>query len=207
MSGRARTEGPPPLEEVRRAVRGRLSGDRLLHVESVAATARSIAAGGGWPAAVVEGAERAAWWHDALKQEDAAAWRAAIEAAGEVADPWASARSPELLHAQAAAVWAARAGETDREVLAAVRHHPTGHPGWGDLGRILYVADFCEPGRSHAGEVGAAVLVERARTGPAGLADAALAVLALRIGRLIEGRQGVHPDGWRTWDAWTEAAS
>ena len=202
MSGREPTDAAPPVAEIAAAVRARLTGDRLAHVESVVETARGIAAGGGWPAGVRAAAERAVWWHDGLKSDGPGAWRAAIRAAGEIPDPWADAHGPGLLHAQAAAVWAAGRGETDPEVLSAVRHHPTGWPDWGPVGRILYVSDFAEPRRAHAGRVGAAALVARAAEGAEGLAAAARDVLALRLAHLLESRRKVHPASLEAWNAW-----
>lgn len=204
MSGREPTEGPPDVAAVRAAVWTRLSGARLAHVEAVAETAAEIAEGGGWPDEVRAAAERAAWWHDALKPDGPAAWRRAIEAAGESPDPWALAHRRELLHAPAAAVWAAAHGETDTEVLAAVRYHPTGHPGWGPVGRLLYVADFCEPTRGHAERIGAAALRARAREGATGLAETARDVLGIRIAFLLERRRKIHPRSLEAWNAWAE---
>ncbi|HUP19804.1 MAG TPA: hypothetical protein VM778_07595 [Gemmatimonadota bacterium] len=194
------------MAEVAAAVRARLTGDRRAHAESVVETARRIAEAGGWPADVRAAAERAAWWHDALKPDGLAAWRDAIESAGETPDPWAAAHGPGLLHAQAAAVWAAARGETDPEVLSAVRHHPTGWPDWGPVGRILYVSDFAEPGRAHAARVGADGLLARAGAGAAGLAAAARDILALRIAYLLERRSPVHPDSLEAWNAWVANA-
>src|SRR5688500_18771071 len=159
MSGRARTEPrgaspAPPLETLRADVRARLAGrPRLDHVESVVATILRVAAG--WPAAERDAAERAAWYHDAVKAEGLEGWRALIREAGETPDPWAEEHVPALLHAPAAAAWAAARGERDPAVLDAVRHHPTGHAEWGAVGRALYVADFAEPTRRYAAEVGA----------------------------------------------------
>lgn len=187
-----------------RAVRSRLGGSRLAHVESVVATAREIAEAGGWPEPTIQGAVRAAWIHDAVKEEAPAAWRRRIEDAGETPDPWALERAVELLHAQAAATWARSMGERDPEVLAAVRHHPTGHPDWGDVGRILYVADFCEPTREFADAVGAEALRRRAGRGPEDLAEVAREVLRLRLAWLLERDRPVHPDSWRAWNTWTD---
>jgi HD superfamily phosphohydrolase YqeK len=50
-------------------------------------------------------------------------------------------------HGAAAADRAARDGETDRGVLDAVRYHSLGYAGWDDVGRMLYLADYLEPGR------------------------------------------------------------
>lgn len=212
MSAREPTEAPPPggapeIASIARAVRSRLTGSRLAHVESVVATAREIARGGGWPAETVQRAVRAAWAHDAVKQEDPAAWRRRIEDAGEVPDAWSLEHAVELLHAPAAAAWARSRGERDPEVLAAIRHHPTGHPDWGDVGRILYVADFCEPTREFAADIGAGALRERAARGPAGLRSAAREVLRSRLSWLLAEDRPVHPDSWRSWNAWTNAGT
>ncbi|MGH7675981.1 MAG: bis(5'-nucleosyl)-tetraphosphatase (symmetrical) YqeK, partial [Gemmatimonadales bacterium] len=50
-------------------------------------------------------------------------------------------------HGPAAADRAAADGEADRGVLDAVRYHTVGYAGWDDVGRMLYLADFLEPGR------------------------------------------------------------
>ena len=69
---------------------------------------------------------RAAWLHDALRDAP-------------LPDP--------LAHGPAAADRAAADGERDRGVLDAVRFHTIGSPDWDDVGRMLYLADFLEPGR------------------------------------------------------------
>ena len=69
---------------------------------------------------------RAGWLHDALRDAS-------------FGDP----RS----HGPAAADRAAANGERDRGVLDAVRYHTIGSAGWDDVGRMLYLADFLEPGR------------------------------------------------------------
>ena len=56
----------------------------------------------------------------------------------------------DLLHGPAAAAMLQRAGETRAGLLDAVRWHTLGHPGWGPVGRALYLADFLEPGRKFA---------------------------------------------------------
>ncbi|HUP01601.1 MAG TPA: hypothetical protein VM737_08795 [Gemmatimonadota bacterium] len=203
------------LAALRAEVAGRLSGggddrqresarSRLRHIEAVAATVHDIGRAGNWPDATVEAAVRAAWIHDALKLEGEAAWRARIEAAGEEPDPWATAQQPELLHAQAATVWAAERGEVDRFVLAAVRHHPTAHPGWETVGRLLYVADFAEPTRNHAERADAATLRALAGQGGEGLSLAARRVLAIRLRHFLGLGRAIHPDSWRAWKTWTD---
>jgi HD superfamily phosphohydrolase YqeK len=52
-----------------------------------------------------------------------------------------------ISHGHAAAELAASHGESDRGVLSAVRYHSVGHGRWDDVGKMLYLADFLEPGR------------------------------------------------------------
>ncbi|HET6361558.1 MAG TPA: hypothetical protein VFH11_05820 [Gemmatimonadota bacterium] len=146
---------------------------------------------------------RAAWLHDAWRSATVEESVAAIRSAGEEPDSWALRYAPVLLHAQAAAAWAPSAtGEADAEVLVAVRHHPTGHPDWGAVGRALYVADFCEPKRAFAAELGTDRLLERAASKGDSLAAVSLEVLVLRMRRAVDERRPIHPDSIRTWNAW-----
>jgi len=50
-------------------------------------------------------------------------------------------------HGAAAAERAAQDGEADRGVLDAVRYHSVGYADWDDVGKMLYLADYLEPGR------------------------------------------------------------
>jgi HD superfamily phosphohydrolase YqeK len=167
----------------------------------VAAAIEAVARG--WQPDRRQAALRAAWLHDAWRNATVEESAAAIRSAGEEPDPWALRHAPVLLHAQAAAAWTPSAtGESDPEVLLAVRHHPTGHPGWEAVGRALYVADFCEPTRAFAAELATGRLLERASSGVDALTHVALEVLVLRLRRAIDGRRPVHPDSIRTWNAW-----
>jgi len=56
---------------------------------------------------------------------------------------------PALRHGPAAAVRAAQDGESDGGVLDAVHYHSVGYRRWDTVGRILYLADYLEPGRSY----------------------------------------------------------
>lgn len=81
---------------------------------------------------------RAVWLHDALRDAPDA----------ELAK-WASSTPgpPALRHGPASAARAKADGETDRGVLDAVRYHSVGLAEWDMVGRILYCADYLEPGR------------------------------------------------------------
>lgn len=116
----------------------RVTDERRAHIERVAqlvdewATARHV-----------PDPERRRWLravalHDALKD-------APDQLLRELApNAW---NHPDLRHGPAAAVMAARDGETDRGVLDAVHYHSVGYAGWDDVGRMLYLADFLEPRR------------------------------------------------------------
>lgn len=75
---------------------------------------------------------RAAWLHDALRDAPAA---------------------NELAHGPMAAERAAHDGEADQGVLSAVRFHSLGYTGWDDVGKMLYLADYLEPGRAYDQEL------------------------------------------------------
>jgi HD superfamily phosphohydrolase YqeK len=99
---------------------------RRAHVERVVRLLEEWAAAMGTAARERERWLRAGWLHDALRDAP-------------LPDP--------LAHGPAAADRAAAEGERDRGVLDAVRYHTIGYPGWDQVGRMLYLADFLEPGR------------------------------------------------------------
>ncbi len=195
MSNRAQSNPQTLLPE---AVAARLADrgatDRWQHVRSVVHTVERMGADGGWPQAVVEATVRAAWYHDALKADSVDDWLRWIAAVDQEPDGWAATKAPKLLHAHAAAAWAVvEWSERDEDVLAAVQHHPTGHPDWGTVGWLLYVADFCEPLRDHSEKIDTASLVILAGQGPAGLERAVVRVLDHRVQWMIERDRPIHP--------------
>jgi HD superfamily phosphohydrolase YqeK len=115
---------------------------------------------------------RAAWLHDALRDaSDAELHR------------WASSTPgpSELRHGPASAARAKAEGETDRGVLDAVRYHSVGLAEWDMVGRILYCADYLEPGRP-AERDQRAELASRLPADPAGVVRE---VARLRLSRLV----------------------
>ena len=59
--------------------------------------------------------------------------------------------SPDLLHAKLGVyISKEKYGVTDREVRQAVRYHTTGRPEMTLLEKIIYIADYIEPGRDNA---------------------------------------------------------
>lgn len=59
--------------------------------------------------------------------------------------------APYLLHAKIGALYARKKyGVIDEEILEAIRVHTTGKPNMGLLDKILFIADYIEPGRDKA---------------------------------------------------------
>lgn len=135
--------------------------ERGAHIERVAALLST------WATALrVPAAERARWLraaclHDALRDAPAA---------------------DELQHGPMAAERAARDGERDPGVLDAVRYHSLGHARWDDVGKMLYLADYLEPGRPFDREAHRALAARVPGERDAVLRD----VAARRIARVID---------------------
>jgi HD superfamily phosphohydrolase YqeK len=118
---------------------------------------------------------RAVWLHDALRDADDA-----VLARWAPDDP--GPRS--LRHGPASAARAEAEGETDRGILDAVRYHSVGYAGWDMVGRVLYCADYLEPGRSFAREW-RAELAGRFADDPEGVLHE---VAQERVGHLVRSR-------------------
>jgi HD superfamily phosphohydrolase YqeK len=115
-----------------------VSPERLRHIQRVAELASGWAEQMGIPDSERHRWLRAIWLHDALR-----------DAAPAELEKWAASTNgpPELRHGPASAAHAKAEGETDRGVLDAVRYHSLGLAEWDMVGRILYCADYLEPGR------------------------------------------------------------
>lgn len=60
-------------------------------------------------------------------------------------------RNPYLLHGKAGAVLAkSEFGIEDQNILNAIQYHTTGRPGMSKLEKIIFIADYIEPGRKEA---------------------------------------------------------
>lgn len=112
---------------------------RAAHVQRVVGLLRAWSVTLRLPADETRRWLRAGWLHDALRDAPEAEMRRwAPDVDGPV----------ELRHGPAAAARAELEGETDPDILSAVRWHSVGWAGWGRTGCALYCADFLEPGRS-----------------------------------------------------------
>lgn len=110
--------------------------ERRTHIERVVALLDAWAVALGVSPAERDRWRRAGWLHDALRDAPTA---------------------DELAHGPAAADRAAADGERDQGVLDAVRFHSRGYAGWDNVGRMLYLADYLEPGRPYDVEERAAL--------------------------------------------------
>lgn len=131
-------------EEIRTAVEARLDAYRFRHTIGVADTAAclSMRYGGDMERAVLAGL-----LHDAAKCMPDEERVDFCEAHGiPVTDT--ERRNPTLLHAKIGAYVAEHEfGVTDREILDAVTYHTTGRPAMSLLEKIIFTADYMEPGR------------------------------------------------------------
>jgi HD superfamily phosphohydrolase YqeK len=114
------------------------SPDRRAHIERVAALAARWAEEMGVPDSERHRWLRAVWLHDALRD-------APMEELERLASSTPGPGS--IRHGPASAARAKAEGETDRGVLDAVRYHSVGLAEWDMVGRVLYCADYLEPGR------------------------------------------------------------
>lgn len=131
----------------------------------------------------------AAWLHDALRDEKKDALRAIVP---EAFKDWPG----SLLHGPAAAAMLRKGGAADEGVLHAITYHTVGHPDFDDAGRILYLADFLEPGRTYD-PIGRAVL--RARM-PHDESAVLREVLRNRMTHLIDANKKMRSETVAFWN-------
>lgn len=118
-----------------------VSDRRVEHIAGVVAVLETWAGAMGVAGEEADRWRRAALYHDALRDADADVLRRY----GPMPAGWPR----PVWHGPAAANAAALHGERDASVLDAVRYHSLGRAGWDAVGRMLFLADALEPGRSH----------------------------------------------------------
>jgi HD superfamily phosphohydrolase YqeK len=167
---------------------------RREHIERVAALAARWALDMGVPDSERHRWLRAVWLHDALRdapEEELLRWAPSTPG------------PPELRHGPASAARAKSEGETDRGVLDAVRYHSIGLAEWDMVGRILYCADYLEPGRKHQREW-RADLAERL---PSQLAPVLYQVAQSRVGHMVSSGRTLLEPTVRFWNSLVAAPS
>jgi predicted HD superfamily hydrolase involved in NAD metabolism len=132
----------------------------------------------------------AALLHDYCKNDPKESQRLAAQGCRVVPTTPEDLACKPIWHAFAAAdVAAHRFRITDRELLEAIAFHPTGDPGFGPVGLVLYTADHIEPGRDFEGVCALRRAVFAAPT----LREAALPVAEARLAHLEADGRPVHP--------------
>jgi HD superfamily phosphohydrolase YqeK len=162
--------------------------ERLEHIERVAEVAVRWAEQLGVPDSERHRWLRAVWLHDALR-----------DAPVEELDRWAadSTGPPELRHGPASAARARAQGEDDRGVLDAIRYHSLGLAEWDMVGRILYCADYLDPGRPFDREH-RAELAERLPSDPGAVLRE---VARARLLHIVQSGWPVHDLTRRFWNS------
>jgi len=124
-----------------------LAYGRFVHTLDVAATAANLAMCYG---ADLDKAETAGLLHDCAKCMSLCKMLKVCDKAGTDLSEFEK-NSVSLLHSKAGAVLAeSRYGVRDEDTLNAIRFHTTGRPGMSLLEKIVFVADYIEPGRDSA---------------------------------------------------------
>ena len=104
--------------------------------------------------------------------------------------------NPFLLHAKAGAFLAReRYGVTNQDILNAIQNHTTGRPGMSLLEKIVFIADYIEPGRNHAPN-----LEEIRKMAFTDLDQTLLKILGDTLEYLGSGNGDVDPMTRKTWD-------
>ena len=149
----------------------------------------------------------------AVNPEEAARWRRAALLHDALRDapepvlatftPLPEGWPPSLWHGPAAAAAAAREGEDDPGVLDAVRYHSLGLLAWDDAGRMLFLADYLEPGRTHDREA-LAELADRVAAEPAAVLRE---VAARKVRWLLHIGRPIPRETWDFWNSLVAAES
>lgn len=194
MSTTAPTPGVPSELRPTLPEWARVTPERLHHIQRVAELVALWSERIGVPDSERNRWLRAVWLHDALRDASAEELEAAAPAA----------TGPrKLRHGPASAARAKAEGEMDRGVLDAVRYHSIGLAEWDMVGRVLYCADFLEPGRTSAGPDRAA-LAERFPIDPQWVL---YAVARQRMQHLIESGRSISQPTVRFWNSLVDASS
>lgn len=141
----------PDRLAIKEKLRHKLGIGRFEHTMGVAYTAACLAMRYDYDP---EDAELGGLLHDCAKQYDNATL---LKKCGKYHIPISDAehKNPSLLHAKLGAYLAEHKYDVeDPEILNAIRYHTTGRPGMSLLEKIIYVADYIEPRRYKAPNLG-----------------------------------------------------
>ncbi len=130
---------------LRKEMEGILSAKRYMHTLGVSYTASCLAMAHGEP---MEDAMAAGLLHDCAKSMHGSELMAICEKGHLRINAVERSNPTALLHAKVGAYLAEhKYGVTDSNILNAIRYHTTGRPDMSKLEKIIYIADYIEPGR------------------------------------------------------------
>jgi predicted HD superfamily hydrolase involved in NAD metabolism len=177
-------------EEALKLVKEQLTEHRYQHTLGVTETAITLARQYG---ADEQKAELAAIFHDYAKFRSKDEMREIIVVQGFPQDLLEF--NAELWHAPVGAYLVEKdAGITDQEVLDAIRYHTSGRIGMTLLEKIIYLADYIEPGRHFPG------VVEVREMAKENLDKALIKAVQNTILFLLKKNQTVYPDTFYTYN-------
>lgn len=133
------------ITHLRKEMESVLSSKRYTHTLGVAYTSAALAMAHGDD---MEKAMTAGLLHDCAKSMHGSELVAICEKARLNVTAVERSNPTALLHAKAGAYLAERKyGVTDMDILNAIRYHTTGRPDMSRLEKIVFIADYIEPGR------------------------------------------------------------
>ncbi|WP_026572384.1 bis(5'-nucleosyl)-tetraphosphatase (symmetrical) YqeK [Bacillus sp. UNC438CL73TsuS30] len=176
--------------EALKVVKEQLTDHRYQHTLGVMETAIILAKQVG---ADEKKAELAAIFHDYAKFRSKEEMREIILTQGFPQDLLEY--NAELWHAPAGAYLVEKeAGITDTDVLTAIRYHTSGRPGMSLLEKVIYLADYIEPGRHFPG-------VEEVRAmAKENLDKALIKSIQNTIIFLLKKNQPIYPETFQTYN-------
>lgn len=177
-------------EKALEIVKQQITEHRYLHTLGVVDTAVLLADKYGVNA---KKAELAAIFHDYAKFRPKDEMREIILTQGMPKDLLQF--NAELWHAPVGAYLVEKeAGITDRDILDAIRYHTTGRPGMTKLEKVIYLADYIEPGRHFPGVDEVRELAE------VNLDQALIKSIQNTIVFLLKKDQAVYPNTFYTYN-------
>ncbi|UTR09326.1 bis(5'-nucleosyl)-tetraphosphatase (symmetrical) YqeK [Evansella sp. LMS18] len=175
------------------AVRKSLKPRRFEHTERVTEEAERLA---GLYGADVGKARLAAILHDYAKYRSPEEMRQTVIEAG--LNRKLLFFGDEILHSFVGAYYIKEElGMEDEDILSAVRYHTTGRAAMKELEKIIFLADYIEPGRSFPG------IEEVRETAKVSLDEACLLSLKNTIGFLVKKKKPVYPDTFEAYNYYT----
>ena len=170
------------LEDITEFVKARLSAKRFKHVQGVMEVAKILA----MKHEVNEAdAYEAALVHDIAKEQNTGQLKRILMVKEEYEY---LAYSNKIWHAPVGAIVAFETlGIADPDILNAIKYHTTGRAEMSDLEKVIFVADYTEPGRTYVGCISVRELWDN-------LDEATYEILQQKVEKVKATGDTLHPD-------------